>query len=224
MLVGRKRQRFDTGLDRIYDVERDLRHPQRLWIASRNAGLQLWEMAGDTLIHRSTFNIPRKGNRYSPYDIDLTDSVIFIATSQGLYSMATNQAAARLRLLYPSAQSATATTGEPFLVNSLCHAGRWLFAATQNGVIALNMRSREITLRHQGTSFRQVSIYNGRLCSLSDNRLITEEADGSKAVTTTIPQSALAYYQVGATHYYITTSGVLLSDDQHRFVNTPLPA
>ena len=69
---GEKRQRFDTGLDRIYDVERDLRHPQRLWIASRNAGLQLWEMAGDTLIHRSTFNIPRKGNRYSPYDIDLT--------------------------------------------------------------------------------------------------------------------------------------------------------
>ena len=143
-------------------------------------------MAGDTLIHRSTFNIPRKGNRYSPYDIDLTDSVIFIATSQGLYSMATNQAAARLRLLYPSAQSATAMTGEPFLVNSLCHAGQWLFAATQNGVIALNMRSREITLRHQGTSFRQVSIYNGRLCSLSDNCLITEEADGSKAVTTTI--------------------------------------
>lgn len=219
---GEKRQRFDTGLDRIYDVERDLRHPQRLWIASRNAGLQLWEMAGDTLIHRSTFNIPRKGNRYSPYDIDLTDSVIFIATSQGLYSMATNQAAARLRLLYPSAQSATATTGEPFLVNSLCHAGRWLFAATQNGVIALSMRSREITLRHQGSSFRQVGIYNGRLCCLSDNCLITEEADGSKAVTTTIPQSALAYYQVGATHYYITTSGVLLSDDQHRFVNTPL--
>ena len=125
---GEKRQRFDTGLDRVYDLERDSQHPNMLWIASRNAGLQLWEIVSDTLIHRFTYDILCKGNRYSPYDVDIADSTVFVATSQGLYAMPTDTAQARLTLLFPSARSCTANTGEPFLVNSLCHTQQWLFA------------------------------------------------------------------------------------------------
>jgi hypothetical protein len=38
---GDERKRYYTGLDRIYAVERDPAHPNQIWIASRNAGLQL---------------------------------------------------------------------------------------------------------------------------------------------------------------------------------------
>ena len=219
---GEKRQRFDTGLDRIYDLERDSQHLNMLWIASRNAGLQLWEIVSDTLIHRSTYDIPCKGNRYSPYDVDIADSTVFVATSQGLYAMPTDTAQARLTLLFPSARSCTANTGEPFLVNSLCHTQQWLFAATQNGVVALNLPSRRISMRHQGQYFRQVAVYDGKLYCLSDRQLTIEQPDGKESRSINLPQPVLAFYKVGATYYFVYASGILLSEDLHRFVNVPL--
>lgn len=99
------RHRHATGLDRIYDVVRDHRSPSKVWIASRNAGLQLWQLAGDSMIHRKTYTIPCKGNRYSPYDIELTDSRIFVATSQGLYGMTTGDDEPQLKRIYPSADN-----------------------------------------------------------------------------------------------------------------------
>lgn len=59
---GQNRKRFYTGLDRIYDIERDSNQSNQIWVATRNAGLQLWNIAGDTLIHKTTFEIPSKGS------------------------------------------------------------------------------------------------------------------------------------------------------------------
>ena len=66
---GQNKTRYYTGLDRIYNVERNLEHPNQLWIAARNAGLQLWNIAQDSLIHQATFQLPNKLDKYSPYDI-----------------------------------------------------------------------------------------------------------------------------------------------------------
>ena len=81
---GQNRKRFYTGLDRIYDIKRDPNQSDQIWIASRNAGLQLWSITADTLIHKATFEIQSKGSRYSPYNIDIADATLFVATSQGL--------------------------------------------------------------------------------------------------------------------------------------------
>ncbi len=218
-----ERKRFDTGLDRIYDLERDPAQPGMLWIASRNAGLQRWQIAGDTLIHRTTYEIPRKGSRYSPYDIAIADSTIFIATSQGLYSMPITPRHGRLTRLYPSAQSGTAREGKPFLVNSLCHEdGRWLFAATQDGIISLDLRSRRMSLRHRGRYMRQAAIYDHRLYALAEGQLTVEALNGSGSRTFALPQPALSFYKVGATHYFISSSSMQLSEDLERFVTVPL--
>ena len=98
---GQNRKRFYTGLDRIYDIERDPNQANQIWIASRNSGLQLWNIAADTLVHKATFEIPSKGNRYSPYNIDIADGTLFVATSQGLFSMPLNQQQQGLKPLYP---------------------------------------------------------------------------------------------------------------------------
>ena len=141
---GQNRKRFYTGLDRIYDIERAPNQTNQIWIASRNAGLQLWNIAADTLVHKTTFEIPSKGNRYSPYNIDIADGTLFVATSQGLFSMPLNQQQQGLKPLYPIHKEKTGQYYEPFLVNNLCHVGnKWLFAATQAGVISINLQTKK---------------------------------------------------------------------------------
>ena len=220
---GQNRKRFYTGLDRIYDIERDPNQANQIWIASRNAGLQLWNIAADTLVHKTTFEIPSKGNRYSPYNIDIADGTLFVATSQGLFSMPLNQQQQGLKPLYPIHKEKAGQYYEPFLVNNLCHVGnKWLFAATQAGVISINLQTKKTELRHKGENIRSVAIYDGKLYILSDNQLTIESFNGADSKTFSLPQSVLSFYKASSTYYFITSSSILLSDNLKRFVTIPL--
>ena len=220
---GQNRKRFYTGLDRIYDIERDSNQSNQIWVATRNAGLQLWNIAGDTLIHKTTFEIPSKGNRYSPYSIEIIDNNLFVATSQGLLSMPLNQQQQGLKPLYPIHINDTSRYYEPFLVNNLCHVGnKWLFASTQAGVISIDLSTKKIELRHKGENIRNVTIYDGKLYILSDKQLTIEGFDGTESKTFSLPQSVLSFYKASSTYYFITSSTILLSDNLERFVSIPL--
>ena len=220
---GQDRKRFYTGLDRIYDIERDPNQSDQIWIASRNAGLQLWNIAADTLIHKATFEIPSKGSRYSPYNIDIADGTLFVATSQGLFSMPLNQQQQGLKPLYPIHKEKAGQYYEPFLVNNLCHVGnKWLFAATQAGVISINLQTKKTELCHKGENIRNVAIYDGKLYILSDNQLMIEGFNGADSKTFSLPQSVLSFYKASSTYYFITSSSILLSDNLKRFVTIPL--
>ena len=220
---GQNRKRFYTGLDRIYDIKRDSNQSNQIWVATRNAGLQLWNIAGDTLIHKTTFEIPSKGNRYSPYSIEIIDGNLFVATSQGLFSMPLNQQQQGLKPLYPIHINDTSRYSEPFLVNNLCHVGnKWLFASTQAGVISIDLSTKKIELRHKGENIRNVTIYDGKLYILSDKQLTIEGFDGTESKTFSLPQSVLSFYKASSTYYFITSSTILLSDNLERFVSIPL--
>ena len=220
---GQNRKRFYTGLDRIYDIERDSNQSNQIWVATRNAGLQLWNIAGDTLIHKTTFEIPSKGSRYSPYSIEIIDGNLFVATSQGLFSMPLNQQQQGLKPLYPIHINDTSRYSEPFLVNNLCHVGnKWLFASTQAGVISIDLSTKKIELRHKGENIRNVTIYDGKLYILSDKQLTIEGFDGTESKTFSLPQSVLSFYKASSTYYFITSSTILLSDNLERFVSIPL--
>lgn len=220
---GQNRKRFYTGLDRIYDIKRDSKQSNQIWVATRNAGLQLWNIAGDTLIHKTTFEIPSKGNRYSPYSIEIIDGNLFVATSQGLFSMPLNQQQQGLKPLYPIHKEKAGQYYEPFLVNNLCHVGnKWLFAATQAGVISINLQTKKTELRHKGENIRNVAIYDGKLYILYDKQLTIEGFDGTESKTFSLPQSVLSFYKASSTYYFITSSTILLSDNLERFVSIPL--
>ena len=220
---GQDRKRFYTGLDRIYDIERDPNQANQIWIASRNAGLQLWNITADTLVHKATFEIPSKGSRYSPYNIDIADGTLFVATSQGLFSMPLNQQQQGLKPLYPIHKEKAGQYYEPFLVNNLCHVGnKWLFASTQAGVISIDLSTKKIELRHKGENIRNVAIYDGKLNILSDKQLTIEGFDGTDSKTFSLPQSVLSFYKASSTYYFITSSTILLSDNLERFVSIPL--
>lgn len=216
LVKGQQKQRFDTGLDRIYDVLRDPYHPNQLWIASRNAGLQRWLMKGDSLVHQQSYAIPAKANKYSPYDIEIGAHNIYVATSQGLYALAPNSA--QLKLLYPSHPSK-----KPFLVNGLCKKeDSLLFAATQEGLITVNLKTKRLTLKKKGENIKQVSVYGSDLYALSDKKLSISSLTGTNSHDFSLPQSVLSFYKVDTTYYFVTPSTLLLSDDLSHFVPVSL--
>lgn len=220
---GQERKRFYTELDRIYDIERNPHNANQIWVATRNAGLQLWNIAADTLTHQATFKIPSKGNRYSPYDIEISGDKLFVATSQGLFALSLNQQQQELTPLYPFNENHTHRYLEPFLVNNLSSVGnKWLFAATQAGVISIDLALNKTTMRYKGQNVRNVAVYDGKLHVLADNRLSIENFNGTDRKTYALPQPVLSFYKAGSTYYFITSSSILLSDNLKRFVNIPL--
>ena len=97
-----------------------------------------------------------------------------------------------------------------------------LFAATQAGVISINLRTQKTELRHKGENIRKVAFYDGHLCILSDNQLTIENINGADSKHFPLPQSVLSFYKAGSTYYFITSSRILLSDNLERFVSIPL--
>jgi putative flagellar protein fliS len=109
------------------------------------------------------------------------------------------------------------------LVNNLCPVDdKWLFAATQAGVISINLHTQKTELRHKGENIRKVAFYDGHLCILSDNQLTIENINGADSKHFPLPQSVLSFYKAGSTYYFITSSRILLSDNLERFVSIPL--
>ena len=97
-----------------------------------------------------------------------------------------------------------------------------LFAATQAGVISINLHTQKTELRHKGENIRKVAFYDGHLCILSDNQLTIENINGADSKHFPLPQSVLSFYKAGSTYYFITSSRILLSDNLERFVSIPL--
>ena len=220
---GQDKTCYYTGLDRIYDIERNLQNTNQIWIAARNAGLQLWNIAQDSLVHQATFTLPNKGDEYSPYDIEQVKGTIYLATSQGLYSTTASNATKELTPIYPKSSKKTEQGVTPFVVNNLSHAGgRWLFAATQAGIAALDLYNNKVEVRHQGEYIRHLEVYDNRLYALANGKLLVERLDGQHEEQHAIPQAVLSFYKVGRIYYFITSSSVLLSDDLKRFISAPL--
>lgn len=67
------------------------------------------------------------------------------------------------------------------------------FAATQAGVISINLRTKKTELRHKTENIRSVAIYDGKLYILSDNQLTIEGFNGADSKTFSLPQSVLSF-------------------------------
>ncbi len=222
---GQNKQRMETGLDRIYDVVRDPQRMNRVWIASRNAGLQQWEQDGNQLRHIETYPIAQKHDRYSPYTIAIAHGQIFTGTSQGLYAMSLAPVGKKLTRLYPTPQQKNWAEGAPFPVGDIClYQNRMLYAATPEGVICHSLVDGTTTLIHKGMSVNHIAVFDNKLHVLFDRRLRVERPDGSGSADYQLPISAQTFYKVGHTYYFISACSVQLSNDLAHFFTIPLSA
>lgn len=117
-IPGVKRQ-YDLRGSRIYKIllSQTPEGDTMLIVGMRNAGVQLWSLK-DSLHHIRTFQIPPRGEWYSPYDIAVKGSRIWAATSNGLYTADLVSPGPTMQALYPDSTSLEKRHGE-YKINNL---------------------------------------------------------------------------------------------------------
>lgn len=220
----RRFQSYNIGADRIYKVLTDSVLPEGriCWVGIRNSGLQKWRLEEkDTRLIRK-YAIPHKGSNYSVYDILFAGQSVYVATSQGLYSMS-RSGNEELKLVYPLRDSETARSGRPFIVSSVRRYGPGcLLCATQEGLLKVSLTKRKTVLSHSGEAVSQVSVYDNKVYVLAGKKLYIEDVSGRILKEVALKFSPRIHYKLGTVHYFFDDNHLLLSDDLESFVSVPL--
>lgn len=225
LVSGNHPESFDVGTDRIYKVlpytTPDSR--QILWIGIRNSGLQKWELKGNELIKLKTYSIPVKGDKYSAYDICQTTDSLFIATSQGVYSLNLNDPNNTLTLLYPSFEELTDKYNYSFVAYNLCPDNNHkLCAATEHGLLLYDLKTKQTNITLCDQPVNHISIKNDTLYSLSGNKLYLTDNSGNEIRNINVPFTPKVYYQSGGIHYLMDRDNMAISKDLTTFRFVPL--
>ena len=219
---GNKVSAYITGTDRIYKIAT---HPHAngdttCWLGGRNSGFQKWRLHKGKMQHEQTYGILFKDKEYSAYDFAITPSGIFVATSQGLYLQRNDNS---FSLLYPALESPTAKAGMPHIIYNLCPYGQnYLFAASIDGLLRIDLKSGKISRLHKGEKVQYVTVYGDEVCSLSGKRIYIEDASGKSIKTIDLPFIPRFYYRVGKVHYILRSHSMVISEDLKHFITIPL--
>lgn len=213
---GQGRRIFHTPLGRIYDVVSDDADSSCLWIGSRNAGVQLWKIDGDTLIHLRTVSMRGKGAKYSPYDLVKAAGRLYAATSQGVFVVpAGGDTATSLRPML-AGQGASSVAPDP--VWHLASLGdRFLYAVGDSGLVRYDLRRHVRTVLRQDNRINFVGVCGGRLYVLADNKLLLENVDGRVLHEYLLDFSAVSFYKHGGTAMFLTPKAVYMTHDLKAF-------
>lgn len=215
---------YNIGTDRIYKVVTDSVYSQSriCWISSRNSGLQKWLLNDTDARLLNHYPIKNKGINYSVYDILLTDNQIFLATSQGLYTMC-RSGKEELDLVYPPETSETAHSGSPFIINNICgYLPNYLLCATPKGLLKMDYSSGKVEMSHVDEQIYKVSVYGDNVYVLANSRLYIENIEGDRIKTVELPFSPRIYYRAGGVHYFLNDTYLRLSNDLKSFFTIPL--
>lgn len=209
-VCGEKRQFFTTPLGRVYDVVRDTDDSTSIWIGSRNAGVQQWRIEGDTLVHVRTYNMPGKGSKYSPYDLQMVAGRIYAATSQGVFVVPEKgDTATNIIPLHGS------IIKKPYSPNPVTHLttvdDRWLYASSDSGLLRYDIRQRKFSIIRQPERTHYVTAYRDTLYVLTDHALMKETADGRVISKVDLDFHARAFYKHGDVNIFLTPKSVYMS-------------
>ena len=118
------------------------------------SGFQKWRLHKGKMQHEQTYGILFKDKEYSAYDFAITPNGIFVATSQGLYLQRNDNS---FSLLYPALDSPTAKAGMPHIIYNLCpYQQNYLFAASIDGLLRIDLKSGKISRLHKGEKVQYV--------------------------------------------------------------------
>lgn len=213
---GEKRKFFTTPLGRVYDIVRDSGDSSCIWIGSRNAGVQLWRVAGDTLLHVRTYDMPGKGSKYSPYDLLSAHGRIYAATSQGIFLVPAKGDTATSIVPLHGSNIKTPPTPNPVTHLTLL-GGRWLYASGDSGLVCYDIRRQHYRIIRQEERAHYVTAYGDTLYVLTDNSLLKENADGRVLGEYELGFHAMSFYKHGKVNIFLTPKSVYMSYDLAKF-------
>lgn len=218
---------FDLAEDRIYKVTRDFSDlgDTIFWIGVRNSGLQQWRKNGnDKLEKLKTFTINFKKDKYSPYDFVMApNNKLYVATSQGIYSINTDSQVDSLSLIFPSREFLSEQNGTTFVVHNIClYNDSLLLASTQNGVFLHNILEHNTRFIFKDNFIEHVSVYNDTIFTVTKGHLYLSNFEGDILEKITADNSPKLYYQMQGVHYLVGSEELLLSNDLSDFLRIRL--
>lgn len=213
---GAERKFFATTLGRVYDVLRDSADNRLIWTGSRNDGVQLWHIDGDSLVHERTYAIAGKGSKYSAYDLQCVRGRIYAATSQGLFVVPQKGDTAEAMIpVY------VVNGKKPALPNPINHIAsrhdRWLYAAVGNGLLCYDIQKKRSRIISQKQKANYVTVYDDTLYVLTKGALLKEDVEGHLLKKTDIDFHARAFYKFGNVNMFLTSKSVFMSYDLVHF-------
>lgn len=208
---GRIYDTLRTGTDRIYNVvTRKKDNAVSYFVGVRNSGLMMFRCDNKMLVHEKTFLI-NGNNFYSPYNTIVCGDKIYVATSHGLFCKdLTEDSGNELERLYPTFKEEKM---RPFLVTSLVKTGRYLYSASEAGLVKCDITTNKIEVLHDGERIKSVRLVNGNIHSLSVRRLYIDSCNGNRHESYDLNINADIYYHAGDTHYFICSDRVVVARD-----------
>lgn len=203
-----------TGTDRIYDVAvRKTGDGTCFFIGVRNSGLMMYGYDRGRLVLERTFFINGIHYQYSPYKTIVCGDRIYVATSHGLFykDLASKDCENELKRLYPQPKDGSML---PFPTTSLIKTGRYLYAASESGLLKCDVTTNRIDVLHRGKKIKSAMLVNGNIHSLSEKSLYIDSNDGSKSDEYGINTAADIYYHASDTHYFISSDRVTVVRDR----------
>lgn len=158
---------YDLKEDRIYKASLHISpdNDTSLWVASRNAGLQVWDIRDPQKPQKKkTYLMETKGENYSPYDFIFLSDYIYVSTSLGFYKAQIDGTDNRLTLIYPSKENLSEYQGNIYVFKSLCLQGdSIIWGATTNGVKSYNIETKETNSLLDEKNIEHVVVYDDTL-------------------------------------------------------------
>lgn len=216
---------FDLGEDRIYKINKDTNEKGDtiFWIGVRNSGLQKWLKQGSRFQKLKTYTINFKEEKYSPYDLVNTTKAIYIATSQGIYSLNKEHESDSLSLIFPNREFLAKQNGNSFVTHNIYqYRDSLLLVSTQNGVFVYNTLNNNSKFVLKDQYIEHVSVYNDTIFSISKNALYLNKLNGDLIEKIEIGNGPKLYYQIQGIHYLVGTEKLVLSNNLKDFLHINL--
>lgn len=212
---------YSLGTDRIYKINNEIEDSGDtiFWLGIRNSGLQKWKKSKNKIEQQKVYKINFKKDRYSTYDFVYVDQSIYVATSQGFYSLDRKNKSDSLILIYPSADFLSQQNGYSFTTHNIAkYQDSLLLTSTQDGVFILNTKNNKNRLILKDYSIKYVSVYNDTIYSISNSYLYLHKINGEFIEKIEIGNTPALYYQTKGIHYLIASDEIILSKNLKDFL------
>lgn len=193
-----------------------------LWVASRNAGLQVWNIKKRNFPQKiKTYTVQIKDEKYSPYDFTFDEKGnAYVATSMGFYKIDEQKEEQQLELISPSIESLSKYRGYVFPVRNLSRLQNQIIGSTTEGLILYNIDTEETSRLLAGKNIEHVSVYNDTIFATTKNGLYKILPENKDVIFVTAPNHPMAFYKDDKqNNFLIALSNISITKDYKTFEN-----
>lgn len=221
---------YDLKEDFIYKVavHKSIYGDSSLWIASRNSGLQIWDIQNQTKL--KTYTIDSIKNRYSTYDFLFTsDNHVYVATNMGFYKTQTDRSTNNLTLIYPPNNYLSKEVDDLYIYRNLSlYQDSLILGATLEGIKIYNTKTHKINTFLEGINIEHITNYNDTIFATGRDYLYRISLPNSIIKTSVYNQPKMFFRDRNNNNFLLSREQLMITNDfKHSSnikLNTKIPS